>query len=203
MNQSTRTRKIVNAVKSARTRAVLSLGIVLGLTAVSTMAYWSDQATLTTGTIQTGKLDLLINNGLAGQGGTVSATDWNIANMVPGESVAGTVSIGRATDSVGFTYTVSAAEGTGATGLGSFLKWRVTNGNVVGTGRAKTCDGTEVMAARSLTTAATSVTSGSLSGTTFSTRLCIEAVLPASVTDWGAMGKTSSGVLTFAATQLS
>lgn len=179
---------------------MLTLGIVLGLTSVSTLAYWTDQSTLSTGTIQSGRLDLLLNNELAGQGGTLSSTAWELSNVVPGDSVAGLVTIGRASGTIGFDYTVTAADGPG-TGLAPHLRWRVTNGAVTGTAPRTTCTGTVVMDSRALSSTATAVASGSLTGTTQSTTLCVEALLPATVTDPAAMGKTASAVLRVSATQ--
>lgn len=45
-----------------RTRAVLSLGMVLGLGAVGTMAAWSDSATATTGMFSTSSVQLKVDN---------------------------------------------------------------------------------------------------------------------------------------------
>lgn len=58
-------------VTSVRVRAVLSLGIVLGLGSVSTLAYWTDTGTMTTGSIQAGTLDLQPGRQPAGSGGNL------------------------------------------------------------------------------------------------------------------------------------
>ena len=50
MTQST-TSRLVRTLRSTRTRAILSLGMVLGLTSDSTLSYWTYEAQLTTGTI--------------------------------------------------------------------------------------------------------------------------------------------------------
>ncbi|NKW63306.1 hypothetical protein GS937_02055 [Rhodococcus hoagii] len=45
----------------SRTRAVASLGIVLGLGAIGTLAAWSDTATATSGVFSTGSVSLTLN----------------------------------------------------------------------------------------------------------------------------------------------
>lgn len=112
---------------SGRVRALLSLGIVAGLGAVSTLAYWTDDATITTGSFSTGSLDVTLNDALAGRvnnGGTVSDVDFKLADMIPGESFARTVKVGNA-GSVDFTYTAKAWN-TGALAPG--LRWTVVAG---------------------------------------------------------------------------
>jgi len=79
-------------------RLLLSLGLVLGFGAIGTVAYWSDEATLATGSITSGSLDLQVG-GLDPQTGNVAwqavGADelWRYSvreldNVAPGESVA-------------------------------------------------------------------------------------------------------------------
>src|SRR5690554_5897895 len=85
-------------VRSIPVRLLLSAGLILGFGAVGTMAYWTDQATLSTGTVSSGSLDLQIG-GRNPQTGQIAwdkggeGTRWNYAvveldNVAPGESVA-------------------------------------------------------------------------------------------------------------------
>jgi len=106
-------------ITSTPGRLLLSVGLILGFGAVGTMAYWTDQATLSTGTISSGSLDLQIG-GRNSQTGQIAwdkvgeGTRWNYAvveldNVAPGESVAMELHI-RNVGSVPLTFT-----GTGAT----------------------------------------------------------------------------------------
>ena len=53
-----------------RVRATLTLGAALGLGAIGTGAYWTDEATLAARPISSGTLDLTLGGDLQGQGGT-------------------------------------------------------------------------------------------------------------------------------------
>ena len=105
--------------RSIRVRAFLSLGILLGFSSVNTLAFWTDSATMTTGTITSGSLDLQLNGNLAGQGGTWTNSAFTFSNMIPGESFAVTVPVQRAAGTAPFTYT---ATGTSTGGLASHLR---------------------------------------------------------------------------------
>lgn len=192
---------------STKTRAILSLGIVLGLTSVSTLAAWTDTATMTTGNIQSGSLDLQLSGNLAGQGGTWNNTALAMSDMVPGESLAVTVPVQRATGTIGFSYTAAA---TASGGLAPFLRWTVTNGSA-GTAatnangiRTNTCGGTAITSNSTLSATATSVipTARTLSGATMSENICIRVELPATAAN-GAQAQTSAASFVFSATQLS
>ena len=113
----------------SRTRAVASLGIVLGLGAIGTLAAWTDTATATSGVFSTGSVDLKLN------GDPGNPTAYNFAtltksNMMPGNSVAATLPVQNA--GVGsFTYTMAAAATTSP--LAPFLKVTVSTGTSNGT----------------------------------------------------------------------
>lgn len=197
--------RLRDRLTSARTRAVLSLGIVLGLTSVSTLAYWTDSATMTTGQIQSGTLDLQLNGNLPGQNGTWNNTALSMANMVPGESVAVTVPVQRAAGTIGFTYT---AKATAAGDLAPSLTWTVTAGSA-GTPatnangiRTNTCGGTQLWTGTlSGTESNVIATARTLADATMSENVCIRAALPTGTTA-AAMGKTASASFVFNATQL-
>ncbi len=80
-----------------RTRALVSLGALSLLGVSSTMAYWTDTATITTPTLQSGKLDLTAGpttgaENLVGTGpNSWSMTAFTLADIVPGESVSKTI----------------------------------------------------------------------------------------------------------------
>lgn len=214
MSEPTRLSRLVAFAKSTRTRAVLSLGIVLGLTSVSTLAFWTDSATMASGAIQTARLDLKLD----GQDNLPASGKLAISAMVPGESVAATVAVQRAANTIAFTYTASAAVAAGNE-LTEALRFKVFAGTAVaqavsGTGiRTQACTGTQIFGGTDgakLTTAATTLFSGraalatplALQGTDLTDNLCVQAILPGA-TDNGAQAKTASVNFTFNATQLS
>src|SRR5690606_32980021 len=67
-------------------RAVLSLGLLVGLGVTGTLAYWTDEGAVTTGSLHAARLDLTVNGQLGGAGGTTTDTSFAIADLVPGES---------------------------------------------------------------------------------------------------------------------
>ncbi|WP_260845083.1 CalY family protein [Prescottella equi] len=122
----------------SRTRAIASLGIVLGLGAIGTLAAWSDTATATSGVFSTGSVDLKLN------GDPGNPTAYNFAtltksNMMPGSSVAATLPVQNA-GVAPFNYTMAAAATTST--LAPFLKVTVSTGTSNGTA----CSGGTVIA---------------------------------------------------------
>ena len=214
MSESSKFTRIVAAVKSTRTRALLSLGIVLGLTSVSTLAFWTDSSQLTSGTIQTAKLDLKLD----GADNLPSSTKLAISSMIPGESVAATISVQRAANTIAFTYSATAQVAT-ANELTDALRFKVFTGTAgavstaAGTGiRTQTCGGTQIFGdadGAKLTAAATTLVSAraalatplALQGADLTDNLCVQAILPTS-TGNGAQAKSATVNFTFNATQL-
>lgn len=94
---------------SMQVRLLLCLGVFALPTGVGTMAYWTDTATIASGPIQSGTLDLTVgttaenSTNLAGQGGTYEYSQLTIANLVPGESIARPFAVHNA-GTVGFSY---------------------------------------------------------------------------------------------------
>ena len=199
---------------SGRVRALLSLGIVVGLGAVGTLAYWTDDATITSSSFSSGRLDVTLNDQLAGavnNGGTTSDVDFKLAEMIPGESFARTVKVGNA-GTVGFTYTAKAWN-TGT--LASGLRWTVVAGstasntgtpaagNRVGTCSAGTTTATTVTLATTAGTATTVITPKRTITTTapIFENVCIIAKLDPSAGN-ALQGTTASATFIFNGTQL-
>ncbi len=96
MGQHTEPRRgrLLRALASREVRAVLCVGIFAAPAAVGTMAFWTDTATIKSGTVKAGTLDLTVGNAegnssnLQGTGGTFPYSDLTIAGLVPGESIA-------------------------------------------------------------------------------------------------------------------
>lgn len=99
-----------------RTRAVLSLGMVLGLGAVGTMAAWSDSATATTGMFSTSSVQLKVDN----QRPAHQFTELKRNSMLPGQSEAGALTV-QNTGTANFQWAVSATA-TGSSALIGKLK---------------------------------------------------------------------------------
>jgi len=135
---------------SARTRAALSLGVVMAVGATGTFAYWTDDAVISGTSFTAGTLDLQVNNG-----NSYATTTLSMTGMVPGNTSAevltiknnGTVPL-KYTMSGGLTGTDAAAYGT----AGSLLLTVVLNGTRSGTGNSSTCTGgTTIVAPVALT----------------------------------------------------
>lgn len=90
----TRRTRLRRALASRKVRAVLCLGIFAAPAAVGTMAYWTDEATIETGTLTSGTLDLTVGStveaseNLRGPGGSYEYSTLTIGGLVPGESIA-------------------------------------------------------------------------------------------------------------------
>ncbi|MCJ0901886.1 SipW-dependent-type signal peptide-containing protein [Rhodococcus sp. ARC_M6] len=87
-----------------RARAVLSLGMVLGLGAVGTMAAWSDSATATTGMFSTSSVQMKIED----QRPTVAYVALTKSSMRLGESTAGEIDV-QNTGTINFKWAVAKA----------------------------------------------------------------------------------------------
>jgi predicted ribosomally synthesized peptide with SipW-like signal peptide len=191
-----------------RVRAILALGIVLGLGAVGTFALWSNSALATSGDFHTGVVDLQVNgsNNYVFSGATM-------AEMLPGDSRAATLQVQNTLSSLPVSYTMAASTATGSPALTNYLQMTVfasasptnTSSGGLTTGH---CAGTQlgsatlraansvpvIIAAQSLTAAAGST------GNPSSQDLCIIVALAANA-PLDVQGQTLSAItLTFTAT---
>lgn len=105
-------------VLSTRVRAILSIGLLLGLVSVGTMAKWSDTAAATSGAISTGTINILANE--------VKNTTLAMAksDMQRGDSVSGNVVVANR-GTVPLSYTMSV---TGNGTLSPYLRLSVAPG---------------------------------------------------------------------------
>lgn len=200
--------RLAALVAAPRTRAVLGLGIALGLTSVNTLAYWTDEAAMTTGQIQSGSLDLLIDGQLSGQGGSVTRSAINASSMLPGESFAFTVPVQRAPNTAGFAVTATA---TSAGALAAHLRWSVHEGTAgtqtVGANsiRSNTCGGTQlsdnVALGASGQVVIPTTNPVNLGGATLTKNLCIRVTLPSSAPN-AAQSTSATATFNLTATQL-
>ena len=74
---------------SVRVRALLSLGIALGIGSVGTFAFWTDDVVISGTTFTAGTIDLRVN----GADSLPSYTTLNMSNAVPGNTIAGVLTI--------------------------------------------------------------------------------------------------------------
>ncbi|MDZ7930104.1 SipW-dependent-type signal peptide-containing protein [Rhodococcus sp. NPDC076796] len=109
-------RRTGSALISARARAIMSIGIVLGLGAVGTLAAWSDTATATSGTFTTGRLDIKVGDPAVDNNPTAFSTTLANPAIFPGDTVAAGLLVSNATGSVANTYTVSVVASNAALG---------------------------------------------------------------------------------------
>ena len=92
---------------SARVRAALSLGVVLGLGVTGTYAYWTDGVTIAGTSLTAGSIDLKVN----GSDTVTGYTSLNISAMVPGNSTAAVLTVSN-----------SGAAGTSVSSVGAVLR---------------------------------------------------------------------------------
>jgi predicted ribosomally synthesized peptide with SipW-like signal peptide len=159
---------------SARTRAALSLGVVLAVGSTGTFAYWTDDVTVSGTTFTAGTLDLQVNNL-----NTVTAyTALNLTTMVPGNSMAGTLVI-KNNGNVPLKYTAAAAaNNTDTKNLAGSLAARVTSGAVTGSSPTLTCTGTAITGSGSTVNGSLISTGRQLAPGATET-ICVEVTLPA------------------------
>jgi predicted ribosomally synthesized peptide with SipW-like signal peptide len=179
---------------SARTRAALSLGVVLAVGSTGTFAYWTDDVTVNGTSFTAGTLDLQVNDL-----NTVAAyTTLNLATMVPGNSMAGTLVI-KNNGNVPLKYTgATTANNNDGKNLAGNLTARVTLGTTTGTSPAITCTGTAI--AGSATTAIGALTTPKRQlAPGASETICVEVTLPAAAPGSVQGGKTDV-IFTFTGT---
>jgi predicted ribosomally synthesized peptide with SipW-like signal peptide len=125
-------------MSGGKPRAIASLGIVLGLGAIGTLAAWSDSATATSGVFSTGSVDLRLN-GDQGNPNAYAFANLTKTGMMPGTSVAATLPV-QNTGTVPFNYTMVANSTSSV--LAPQLKVLVSTGTSNGTA----CSGGTVIA---------------------------------------------------------
>lgn len=189
----------VARIKSTRVRALLSIGMVFGLGAVGTLAYWTDSATLAAGTFTSGTLDIKLN----GSDGTAAnpanfTTSLALANMQPGNSKAAVVNVQNA-GNIDFTYMATGLAG-GA--LAPFLSFNVrVGGSVAGTGSSQTCTGGTSTFTGTLTVSSQPVIAANQPlNAGANGDVCVSATLPTA--EAGGQGLSTTSTFSFAAKQV-
>ncbi|MEH6796819.1 MAG: SipW-dependent-type signal peptide-containing protein [Rhodococcus sp. (in: high G+C Gram-positive bacteria)] len=109
----------------------MSIGIVLGLGAVGTLAAWSDTATATSGTFTTGRIDIKLGDPAVDNDPSAFTTTMKKVDLFPNDTRSANLIVSNS-GSVGFTYSIQAAV-TSTTGLGALLNSSVYLGSADGT----------------------------------------------------------------------
>jgi predicted ribosomally synthesized peptide with SipW-like signal peptide len=124
---------------STRLRAVLGLGVALGIGTTGTFAFWTDDVVISGTTFSAGTLDLKVNNS-----DDPATTTLSMSNMAPGASSAEVLTI-KNNGNVPFKYTMTGnLSGTDAALYSSSAALNLTirlGGAKSGTANASTCTG--------------------------------------------------------------
>lgn len=175
-------------IKSTRVRALLSLGMVFGLGAVGTLAYWTDSAALAGGTFTAGDLDIKLGSPGVDNSPGQFTTDFAMTNMQPGDSKAAIVTV-RNSGSIGFTYTATGVTSGGA--LASLLSFKVVPGGALS--GTTDCTGAPSFTGTMASTQNVITANRPLAGNGGNESFCVVATLPNGTTT----GQNSSASATF------
>lgn len=176
-----------------RVRVLLAAGSVLGLGTVGTLAAWTDESTVSSGTFTAGRLDLKVGTTSANvvdANPSAFTTNLVLTNVGPGATDSAELVISNA-GTVPFTYTIAGTatnNGTGANQLGSALQLQIYP--------SSSCSGEVLNSPARLTfdqTAGRSLAAGS------TTTLCFRATLPTTA-DNALQGSSTVGTFTVTAT---
>jgi predicted ribosomally synthesized peptide with SipW-like signal peptide len=185
-------------------RALLSLGVVVGVGATGTYAYWTDTVQVSGTTITAGTIDLKVQD----QDTVTNFTSMNVSTMVPGETTAGVLTV-KNSGTAPLKYYVSAlATNNDSKNLAGNLTVKVTGDSTTSaSGRNSVCgNGSSSALADSATSLSTSA-AANLVGTpaprqltsgqseTVCIQLTLQAAAPTSV-----QGGTTNLSLTFTGT---
>jgi predicted ribosomally synthesized peptide with SipW-like signal peptide len=172
--------------------------VVLGLGSVTTLAYWTDSATLTGGTFATGTIDLRLNG--SDTNPASFSTAFAMSAMSPGQSKAvvvpvqnnGTVTVTYVAS--GIANNIAPTPGT----LASLLDFKVVPlGTVSGSSPAQTCTGTASFTG-ALSSSTSVITTARTLAPGASENVCLQATLPTGTTT--GQNNTANAVFTFTAT---
>lgn len=97
--------------RSIPVRALLSLGLIVGFGAMGTMAFWTDQAVVTGGSITSGAMDMQFDTtGGVGLGTSYPKSSISWTGLTPGEQKAFNLVV-KNVGSPTFTYTATVTKG--------------------------------------------------------------------------------------------
>lgn len=172
-------KRLNSGVRSGgRVRAVLSVGAVLGLGAVGTLASWSDSAVANTGSFSTAA-GSLIEMQLNGKVAAAQFTSFDVSGLMPGEGKAAILAVHNSGDGA-FNYTGN-VETTGEAILANKLTLRIVRG---GTVSGSTCTGGDELKTFTLTPGTPQDTTGAATklDVDATDNLCVQVTLANPVT---------------------
>ena len=180
---------------SQRAQAALALGVLAVPASVGTFAFWTDDVTVTGTTFSAGTLDLRVN----GLDTVTSYTTLNLSTMVPGNTVAGVLTV-RNNGTAALKYTaVTAATNADTKNLRGTLVVKVTGDtSVTGTSPSATCAGTALSGTATVLNAGL-VTTGRLLAAGTEEKLCVQVTLPSGAAS-SLQGATTDVTFTFTGT---
>lgn len=179
---------------SGRIRALLAVGGVLGLGAVSTLAAWTDDATATA-SFTSGSIDLRLN-GDQGNPTAYRLTSLDVGNMKPGDSAAAALPV-QNKGTLPFAYRVTTTATT-SNNFASALTVKITAGTVSGSGTTATCSGPILLGPATIASSPVLSRNDGLQAGDAET-LCIAIGLPSGTAN-AAQGQSTTVNFAFAAT---
>lgn len=187
------------SARSVRVRAVLTLGLLVGLVVTGTSAFWTDDVSITGSTFTSGTLDLQVNDADSYVTTTLGMSD---TPMVPGNTSAEVLTV-KNTGTVPLKYTLTGGlTGADAAAFGTASALQVTvvvGGTRSGSGNAATCTGgTATYGPQALTTTTTAAIIGTARGplaVAGTEALCVQITFDASAPS-SLQGKTATATFT-------
>ena len=187
-------------MRDSRTvRALLSLGMVVGLGATGTYAYWTDTVNMAGTTITAGTIDLAVTDNYSN---ATSFTKMNVSTMVPGDSTAGVLKVQNSGTAPLRYYVNATPSNADNKGLGAALDVKVSGDAVVsGSGKTVTCPGSRLSgtALKFTNDFVGTSAAGRLLNPGATEYLCIQATL-ATTADTALQGATTNITFTFTGT---
>ncbi|MDV7133202.1 hypothetical protein [Williamsia muralis] len=178
-------RALTSALISRRLRAILSIGMVIGISVVGTMALWSSTVSTQSGVFTTATIDIhILDNGTE-----TASFAFAPVGLLPGQSAAKVITVSN-TGSAAFTYNALVSS---ANALGQGMTLKVVAGATATNGTCGT--GTTLTTSATITSTATAFFTGrgpvAASGGTDA--LCLQLSLP--ITALASLAGTSGSVV--------
>lgn len=161
---------------SVRLRALLSLGVALGVGSVGTFAYWTDEVTVAGTAFTAGTLDLQVN----GSDSIPAYTALDIGNMAPGTTTAGVLTIrNHGLSPLKYTATTTATNADGKNLRGSLTVKVTAATTVTASSPTATCDGAAIPGFATSFTASALLSPGRLLAPATEEKICVQVTLDA------------------------
>jgi alternate signal-mediated exported protein len=177
-------------------RVALSSGLLFGVGAAGTFAHWTDDVTMTGITFTAGTIDLKVNN----LDTIASYTTLNISNMVPGNTVAGVLTVkSSGTAPLKYTATSTATDSDGKNLRGALTVKVTGDSSVTGSSPSATCAGSALSGTGSSLNTGLITTGRLLAAGGATESICIQVTLPSGASS-SLQGGTTNVSLTFTGT---